>query len=111
MVHPRTPSDPIRGIRRMWSSAVSTTASLPPTDRKDASVPGGGAFGRSKRLAAQPRGSQRVSPYATTQGMLAAVQRSNARRSNARRNDVRRNDVRRNDARLARANAHQSDQP
>ena len=36
------------------------------------SVPRGGAFGRSKRLAAVSRGSQRVSPYATTSGMLSA---------------------------------------
>ena len=40
--------------------------------RKAVSVPGGGAFGRSKRLGAERRGSQRVSPCATTSGMLAA---------------------------------------
>jgi hypothetical protein len=40
--------------------------------RKAVSVPGGGAFGRSKRLGAQRRGSPRVSPCATTSGMLTA---------------------------------------
>ena len=43
------------------------------------SVPRGGAFWRSKRLGAQRRGSQRVSQYATTSGMLATCGRQRSR--------------------------------
>jgi hypothetical protein len=62
------------------SSGASATPSPRPVGvvarQEGVSVPRGGAFWRSKRLVAQPRGSQRVSQCATTSGMLATDARS-----------------------------------
>jgi hypothetical protein len=56
--------------------AVARAPWMPSCDRKAVRVPGGGAYGRSKRLARLfARGSPRVSPSATTQGMRTAARR------------------------------------
>ena len=81
-----TPSSLGSGVRRRLGCALlRARRGCPREIARPRAFPEEAAYGRSKRLAAVSRGSQRVSPSATTQGMLAADRREEVSPTKARR--------------------------